>query len=81
MASEGLETDRKDPGVVMPDPDHVWTLTFRPLPYPADTPAADRVPVPNRVRTLLKVALWRLGLRCVRVQPGMPETEERGEQA
>jgi hypothetical protein len=59
-----------------PDPDIV--LTFRPL------PDAEDVPVGVRVRQLLRTALRRDRLKCVKVEGLPPETkqdvDERSEQ-
>lgn len=52
----------------MPDPDPDIVLTFRPL------PDAEDVPVGVRVRQLLRTALRRDRLKCVRVE-GLPKEE------
>jgi hypothetical protein len=54
----------------MPDPDPDIVLTFRPL------PDAEDVPVGVRVRQLIKTALRRDRLRCVRVEGLPPEHKQ-----
>lgn len=50
----------------MPDPtDDTWVLVFRPLP--------SDVPVPVRIRRLLKIAGRQLALRCVLVRDPTPD--------
>jgi hypothetical protein len=43
------------------EPPDDWRLVFRPLP--------DDVPVPVRIRHLLKIALRSLRLKCVKLEP------------
>lgn len=59
----------------MPDQEPDIVIHFLPLP--------DDVQVSVRIRALLKMALRRLALKCVRVE-GLPEekqVDERGEQS